>query len=109
MYEIWLALNIAYEIALSLWPYIAVGVGGWLVLLLVAGRRLGRHAVLPSLAVGATVAVLAFLALPAMSRSSFADMGYWVDWANLLGLAVACGGFAALLAFPLASLRRRPS
>lgn len=109
MYEIWLALNIVYEIALSLWPFIAVGVGGWLVLLRVAGRRLGRHAVLPSLTVGAAAAVLAFLALPALSRSSFDDMGYWVDWANLLGLAIASGGFVALLAFPLASLWRRPA
>lgn len=109
MYEIWLALNIAYETALLLWPYIAVGLGLWLVLLRVAGHRLGRRAVAPALAVGAAAAVLAFAALPALSRSSFADMGYWVDWANLLALALASGAVVALFAYPLASLWRRPA
>lgn len=109
MYEIWLALNIAYEIALPFWPYIAVALGLWLVLLRVAGRRLDRRALTAALAVGVATAVLAFLALPALSRSSFADMGYWVDWLNLLGLAAGCGAVAALLAFPLAGLLRRPA
>jgi hypothetical protein len=31
-------------------------------------------------------------------------MGYWVDWANLLAIALGLGALAAAFAWPLAAL-----
>ena len=109
MYELWLVLNIVYEIALSIWPLLAVALGVWLALLWAAGGRLGRHAVPLSLLLGAAVAAAAFLAVPSLTRSSFANMGYWVDWANLAAVALGFGGAAAVGVFPLVCLLRRPA
>jgi hypothetical protein len=108
MYEIWLMLNIVYEIALSAWPLLAAALGIWLVLLWGAGGRLDRRAWPTALLAGVAVAALAFLALPTLTRSSLGDMGYWMDWAALAGLALAAGAAASLLAFPLVSLLKRP-
>ena len=43
-----------------------------------------------------------------MTKSSMAEMGYWIDWANLAGIAAAIGGVAFALIWPLAtSVTRR--
>lgn len=60
MVEIWLAPSIAFELVRAVWPFIALGLGLWLVLLWMARRRLGRHAIAPVLAAGVAVALLAF-------------------------------------------------
>jgi hypothetical protein len=41
MYEIWLAMNIVYEIALDLWPALLPLLLVWLALLLINRQRLG--------------------------------------------------------------------
>jgi hypothetical protein len=74
----------------------------------VAGGRMGRHAVGLSLGVGVVAAVVAFLVVPSLTRSSLANMGYWVDWVVLAGLALGAGCVAAVGAFPLISLMRKP-
>lgn len=91
MYEIWLAMNIVYEIALSVAPWLAVLLLVWLVLLVLARKRLSLCALRPALALTALVAGVLFFALPALTQSSFANMGYWVDWANLLAVALGLG------------------
>jgi hypothetical protein len=53
------------------------------------------------------VAVAAVLWVPGWNKSSLADMGYWVDWANLLGVAAGFGAVAVALAWPLAAMRTR--
>lgn len=107
MYEIWLMLNIVYEMALAAWPVLAVGLGLWLTLLWLAKAQLGRRAIPLSLGLGAAATIVAFLVLPALDHSSLADMGYWVDWANLGGLALAVGAVAAMLSFPVVSMLRK--
>jgi len=108
MYEIWLAMNIVYEIALSAWPALALALALWLGLLWAARARLGGQALRPALAVGALAAVALFFTVPALTQSAFANMGYWVDWANLLAIALGLGLLAALFAWPVVALLRPP-
>lgn len=107
MYEIWLALNIIYEIALGLWPALLILVGVWLAVL-VANRQ-GLWAVpftrLLTIAVG--VAVATGLVLPSLTLSSFGNFGYWVDWANWLAMAAGAGVAAAVWLWPLMARRYR--
>ena len=108
MYEIWLMLNIAWEIALGMWPVPVLGALAWLALTGAALRRAphrwGRAAVL-AVGAGAIAALIAFLALPALTRSSLSDLSYWVDWASLAGLALGAGAVVALFALPIAALQ----
>ena len=99
MYEIWLAINIVYEIALTIWPLLALALLVWLALLWTAGARLGRG-------VGALVALVLLVSVPSLTHSSFANMGYWVDWANLLVIALGLGAVAAVFFWPLLALRK---
>ncbi len=108
MYEIWLMLNIVYEIALSYGLLITACVGTWLVLMWVARKHLNRKVIPLSLLLGVLAAVVAFFALPAINKSSFADMGYWVDWFNLTSWAITGGVMGAFVAFPVTSLLRKP-
>lgn len=112
MYEIWLALNIVWEIAVD---NAAISIA--IVALLVAAfgiaiARRGaawRRGIGVALAVGVVVALISLWAVPSATLSSFDDMKYWVDWATLAGIAVAIGAMAAALAWPLASMLLRPS
>jgi hypothetical protein len=106
MYEIWLAMNIVYEIALDLWPAWLPLLLVWLVVLLINRQRLGQVAWTTLLAVAALAGVVAVLALPSLSQSSLADMGYWVDWANLVAMAAGFGVAAAALLWPVLAMRK---
>ena len=102
MYEIWLVINIVYEIALTIWPLIALALVAWLVLLWLARGRGGGAG--RAVGVGAVLAVLLFATVPSLTNSSFANMGYWVDWANLLAVALGLGTLAAVFFWPLMAL-----
>lgn len=104
MYEIWLVLNIVYEIALSIWPALLLIALVWVALLVAARQRLSARAFKQACVFGSLVAFMLAISLPALTQSSFANMGYWVDWANLLGVAAGLGAAAALLMWPLAAL-----
>jgi hypothetical protein len=104
MYEIWLMLNIVWEIALGAAPLLLVAGLVWLALMGTAWRIASAHwraGFLPALLIGLTVAVAAFLLLPGSLRSTLSDMGYWLDWVTLLGLAAASGAAAAAFVWPL--------
>lgn len=110
MYEIWLGLNILWEIALANLAFVAFyGV----VLLVLHAMALGRSATRwrRSLTLGTVVAgVLAIVALfivPGATDSSFANLRGVLDWAALLGLSMAVGVAGGLLAWPLIALLRR--
>ncbi|WP_396435402.1 hypothetical protein [Limnohabitans sp.] len=106
MYEIWLAMNIAYEIAQGLWPALWPLALVWVVVMVINRKKLAqvRGSVLAAVAV--LVSLVAVLALPSLGASSLADMGYWVDWASLLGQAAALGVAAALLLWPVLAMRQ---
>lgn len=109
MYEIWLMLNIVWEIALGVWPLLLVAAVLWLALMGTSWRSAGAHwraALVPALGIGLVMAVVAALMLPGWTQSELSNMGYWVDWAALVGLAAAAGGVVAAFAWPLLAWRR---
>jgi hypothetical protein len=108
MYEIWLALNIVWEIALGIWPLLLVAAVLWLALMGTAWRQDGRHwraGLWPAVAIGLVLAILAVLLIPGWTRSTLSDMGYWLDWAVLLGLAAGVAAVAVAFAWPLLAWR----
>jgi hypothetical protein len=107
MYEIWLAMNIAYETALGLLPALAPLVLMWAVMMVINRKKLNRVKLITLAAVAVLVALAAVLALPSLSKSTLADMGYWVDWAALLGMAAGVGVAAAVLLWPVLAMRQR--
>lgn len=104
MYEIWLALNIVYEIALSIWPTLLVLLLAWLALLATAGGRLNARALCRALLPGAVATVILLISIPSLTQSSLANMGYWVDWANVLAIALGLGTLVVLFVWPLMAL-----
>jgi len=112
MYEVWLVLNVVWEIALDVWPVLlAVAVLWFAVMGWVLSRpvRRWRAALGGALGVGLLVGAAAVLGVPAWSRSSLGEMGYWVDWANLLAIAAGFGAVAIAFAWPLLAGRMRPA
>jgi hypothetical protein len=107
MYEIWLAMNIAYETALGLLPALAPLVLMWAVMMVINRKKLKRVKPVTLAAVAVLVSLVAVLALPSLSQSTLADMGYWVDWAALLGMAAGAGAAAAVLLWPVLAMRQR--
>jgi hypothetical protein len=108
MYEIWLVLNILWELALSVWPTLLILALAWVLLLLLALVRGGawRRSFTLALGLGVVVALALIPLVPGAVGSSLAEMGYWVDWANLLAI---CGGFGAAvfaLAWPMLAAAR---
>ena len=108
MYEIWLGVNILYELA---WMYAPLVCGVTIMLALgygLAWQRGGqwRAALTRALTVASVTGLVSVLLLPTLTRSSLAEMGYWIDWLNLLmiGVAWAAGAFAFL--WPLLTLVR---
>ena len=104
MYEIWLAMNIIYEIALGIWPLLALLLAVWVALFVAARGRLGARQVRQALLLGALVAVALFFSVPTLTQSSLSNMGYWVDWANLLAIALGLGALAAVFSVPILGL-----
>lgn len=107
MYEIWLVINILWEIALGIWQPLLAAIVAWALLALWAGRRPDaqwRAGLVPAIGIGLLAAVAAAVWVPGWSRSSMSDMGYWVDWANLLAIAGGFGAAAAAVAWPLLAI-----
>ncbi|MER2553472.1 MAG: hypothetical protein ABTQ28_09395 [Thauera sp.] len=110
MYEIWLTLNILFELSLQYLPAVIGSLTLWLVLMTIAAARGGaawRKALGPAIAIGIVVTAITFFVTPGMTQSSFANMGYWVDWGNLFLYAAAFGAVGAALAWPIVAMRRR--
>lgn len=109
MYEIWLVLNIAWEIAReNAVPVVFVALV-LVALVLNASRKPAaawRSAFGPAVGVGVVAALVAALAVPSLTRASLSDMKYWVDWFNLFAIAAAVGGIAAAFAWPLVTMAR---
>ena len=109
MYEIWLMLNILYEIALGIWPVVLVVLLLWTALLLLARKRMGAAALRTALLVAVLASAALFVSLPSLTHSAFGNMGYWLDWAALLGIALGLGSLTGLFALPVVALLRPTS
>ena len=106
MYEIWLVINILWEIALGLWPVLLLVAVTWAFLVLRAFTRgaAWQRSLGLALVIGVGVALLLIPLVPGAIGSSLSDMGYWVDWANLLAIALGLGALAAVFSVPLLGL-----
>lgn len=110
MYEIWLAMNIVYEIALGggwLLPVLVIAV--WAGLMWAVRRRLDARVLRRTLGLGAAVALALFLALPSLTRSSLSNLAYLPDWAMLAAMALGLAALLAVLGLPLLALLARPA
>ena len=106
MYELWLMLNILWEIALGIWPWLVAALAAWLVIVGLSLRRGGAWSgtLRTALLVGVAVLVVSFFAVPGLTRSSLGELSYWGDWLSLGGIAVGFGVAATLAALPLLQL-----
>lgn len=111
MYEIWLVMNILWEIALGIWPLLLLlAAAAWLLLVLLAWRQPGarwRQARPLAAGLGLGGALLGALLVPASIGSSLHELSYWVDWANLASIALGLGLAVMAFAWPACVLWRR--
>jgi NO-binding membrane sensor protein with MHYT domain len=109
MYEIWLGLNILFELALPHLSLLLGVLGVWVVLMIVAFSRRAawRRGLSVALGIGVAVGLIVLFALPGLTRSSMAEVAYLVDWLVLIGIAAGCGVGVAVFVLPLAALFRR--
>ena len=101
MYEIWLALNILFELACSLRPLpilLLLAVAGLFAVALIRRGAAWRRGLGFPAGVWVAAAMLFLAALPALTKASISDVAYVVDWLNLVAIAA---GLAALLALPV--------
>lgn len=110
MYEIWLAANILWELALFNWPLLLgyAFVLGILLLLALRARPLSwRAGLIPALVLGAVITLISMLWVPSLIGAQLSDLAYWVDWANLFAVSAGFGAAAAALGWPAACLLKR--
>lgn len=110
MYEIWLALNILFELALMYLPVVIAIAMSWIVLMVLAlirGTPNWRRALRPAVLIGVATLITGMLAIPSLTMSSLAELRYWVDWANLFAVAAGFAAIAAMLALPLIATANR--
>lgn len=114
MYELWLALNILFELALMYLPIVLTVAVLWVVIMAIAfkrGQGKWSAAIRPAILSGLAVTFIGVLAIPGLTLSSLSELKYWVDWANLVAVAGGFGTVAAAFALPIAaaSLQQPPS
>jgi len=104
MYEIWLMLNIVWEMLLSTGVWLWVAVVAWLALMVTSLRSSSvcwGKGLLKAVGLGALVAGVCFLTLPGMVASSLSELRYWVDWVALPGMAGGIGAAVAVFTWPV--------
>src|SRR5690554_2762829 len=99
MYEIWLIINTFYELALA---NLALVLGVFIVWAILMGLTWQRKSkpwgagVKPALLAAVAVWIISFMLIPGMTKSSFANVTYILDWLVVAGVAAAIAGLAAL-------------
>jgi hypothetical protein len=104
MYEIWLMLNIVWELAATVWPALLVLALTWLLLVTLALRRRARSPIRAALGVALAGGLLAIVGVPALTQSSIGEARYLPDWLVLSGIAAAAALAAFAFALPLLRL-----
>lgn len=110
MYELWLTLNIAWELLVMyrMWTLPAVLV--LVVLLTLALWRHSRAGMRPLfLIVSAIGAVVAYFGLLWETMAELGDLGYWVDWIVLGAISLGVGVIAGIAAAGIYALMAKPA
>ena len=113
MYELWLGLNILWELSLTQLPVLITLLVVWIVMMVYVllrrplhrARAIWRRTFLMSSMLAAAFGVMAFFLIPYLTQSSFDAMGYWVDWATLAGMSASMVAMAFCFIWPLLTLR----
>lgn len=111
-YDIWLALNIFWEIALGKLSIILLAGVIWIIITTIALSKRYIHwgtVLRTALIPAGIVAVVMFFLFPGQSFASLADMGYWVDWAVLSAIALGFGAVTFMYAVPALIIFKRNS
>lgn len=107
MYEIWLGLNIFFEMLKPALGVLIVLAALWLALFVFALRSQGAQwrRVMPAVSViGLLVALVVLIFGPTLTSSSLSQLSYWVDWAFLVASSVGAGALLAFLSWPALAL-----
>ena len=104
MYEIWLMLNIVFEIALTIKLELAIALLVLIALTLLSAKKWQKIMIKPSIYLGLLVGVISFFTIPSLTKSSISEMGYWIDWANLISISIGVGFASMFYIFPLLTL-----
>ena len=103
MYELWLMLNIGWELLLAYRIPVAIVAAALVALWLAARGRPGRAGGRSTVVAAGIAFVAALVVVPMLAKSSIAEARYAPDWLAVVGLAV---GVAVLVAAFAAPLRR---
>ncbi len=111
IYEIWLGMNIMWEIALEFISYIAIAVVIWLAISFITFQKKASWFVAfkSAFIIGIVVTVIAFFALLTLTLSLFSDMNYWLDWATLTLMAFGVGAVVFGFIWPFMALKKNTS
>lgn len=107
---IWLTLNVVWEFTIAHSTFFLF-LAALLLLLYGSAIFLGKVSWAKGFRHGVYAAVLVWIAavftVPALVDSSLADMGYWVDWANLFAIGAVFAALALLLVWPASAIAQR--
>lgn len=126
MYEIWLMLNIVWELAAGLVPWLVALAAVWLALVAVALHRSAkpsaatpvtlsrtaapgpwRRSFARALVIGIVAGLVAAAVVPFLTQSTLGEARYLVDWLALAGIGAAFGGAVFAWAWPLSAVLGR--
>jgi hypothetical protein len=100
MYEIWLMLNIAWELLrMYLWPLVGVLLV-WVLLMASARNRLQSRDWHLFARVAVVVFPVALFVVPWLTLSSIEEARYLLDWITLIGLAAGAAIVVAAFVVP---------
>lgn len=107
LYELWLALNIVFELALAniaTLIILVIAIGFLFGVAAVKGAPAWGKGLKVGIIAGAVVTIAGLFFVPALIDSSIADVSYWVDWANLFAVSAGFGVAAAALIWPIGAM-----
>ena len=110
MYEIWLVINTFYELTLANLGLVLGTLIAWLALMLLTQFKKDlpwSKGVKPALLVAVVFWMIFFVALPGLTKSSFASVISILDWLTVAGVAAGFAGLLALFVGPLYLLAKR--
>ena len=110
MYEVWLGLNILYELMWNYMPFVLTVAALWVALMAYAIQHdaAWRQGLRGGLLGMLVIVVVTFLVFPYITKSSLSNLGYWMDYLFLFQIAVGYGVVFGLgFVWPLVALSAR--
>lgn len=109
MYEIWLGMNVMFEVLRPWLALLGVALALWIALMVVAKRESAqwRAALKPAVVVAAIATLGAVPLVPYFTNSSVLEARYWLDWMALLGISGGVGGVVLAWTWPVMAITMR--